>query len=112
MKCQTSFKKNRGFSHSLSYYIVLCLGAALLPFSQGSASAASVTLAWDESNEAACYKIYYGTASNNYSSVVNVGNYVTSHTFADLPNGSTYYFAATAYDASNLESDYSDRNNL
>ncbi len=71
------------------------------------ALAAQVTLAWDASDEAAGYKIYYGTTSNNYSSVVDVGN-TTSYTFTDLPNGSTYYFAATAYDASNLESDYSD----
>ena len=76
-------------------------------FPQGRADAAQVTLAWDESNGAAGYKIYSGTTSNSYTWVVDVGN-TTSYTTANLTDGYTYYFAATAYDASSLESDYSD----
>ena len=75
-------------------------------FPQGRADAAQVTLAWDESSGAAGYKIYSGTTSNNYTWVVDVGN-MTSYTTANLTDGYTYYFAATAYDASSLESDYS-----
>ncbi|MEW6214947.1 MAG: MopE-related protein [Nitrospirota bacterium] len=52
------------------------------------------------------YKVYYGTASGNYSEVVNVGR-VTSHTINNLTNGATYYFAATAYDIAGNESEYS-----
>ena len=74
---------------------------------QERANAAQITLAWDESDGAAGYKIYSGTESNNYTWVVDVGN-TTSYTTANLTDGYTYYFAATAYDASGLESDYSD----
>ncbi len=74
---------------------------------QERASAAQITLAWDESDGAAGYKIYSGTESNNYTWVVDVGNTI-SYTTANLTDGYTYYFAATAYDASGLESDYSD----
>ena len=74
---------------------------------QERANAAQVTLAWDESDGAAGYKIYSGTTSNSYTWVVDVGN-VTSYTTENLTDGYTYYFAATAYDESGLESDYSD----
>jgi hypothetical protein len=79
---------------------------ASLLISPSSTDAAQVTLAWDASDEATGYKIYYGLASNQYTSVVDVGNDLT-YTFTDLHDGDTYYFAATAYDASHLESDYS-----
>lgn len=72
------------------------------------ASPAQVTLAWDQSNEAAGYKIYWGTSSNNYNWVIDVGNDLTvTLTDNQLPNGPTYYFVATAYDLFKWESDYS-----
>ena len=78
------------------------------------AGTGQVTLAWDMNNEpnVAGYKIYYGKASRNYDWFIDVGN-VTQVTITDLPNGSTYYFAATAYDNSNppIESTYSDEVN-
>jgi hypothetical protein len=106
MNYHASFKNNKGFSSFLFVGFWCLIFAASLLISQGSAYAAQVTLAWDASDEAAGYKIYYGTTSNSYSSVVDVGNDLT-YTFTDLPDGNTYYFAATAYDASYLESDYS-----
>ncbi len=51
------------------------------------------------------YKIYYGTSSGNYTTILNVGN-VTTYTISNLTPG-TYYFAVTAYDTQNLESTYS-----
>jgi hypothetical protein len=84
---------------ALVFVLFLILG-------QVSSYADQITLAWNASDGAAGYKIYYGTTSKNYTSVVDVGNNLT-YSFADLPNGSTYYFAATAYDVSHLESDYS-----
>lgn len=68
--------------------------------------AASVSLAWDPNSETnlAGYVIYYGTASGQYSNSNNVGN-VTNTTVSGLLEGVTYYFVATAYDASGLESD-------
>lgn len=52
------------------------------------------------------YKVYYGTATGNYSAVLNVGN--TTVAALTLPQcGVTTYFAATAYDLGGIESSYS-----
>jgi hypothetical protein len=58
------------------------------------------------------YKIYYGTASGNYTGSINVvGKNSTSMPAATLvsavPAPGTYYIAVTAYDSSGIESDYS-----
>ena len=104
-QCQTfSFKKNRGRNPFVIGLWCLILGLSM-PFSQGRATAAQVTLAWDVSYGASGYKIYYGTESDNYSWFVDVRN-VTGYSFACLPNGYVY-FAATAYDGSGSESDFS-----
>jgi hypothetical protein len=73
------------------------------------AYSAEVMLAWDPNDEddLAGYKIYYGTSSGNYSTSVDVGN-TTEYTITGLNDGVTYYFAATAYDTSDNESDYSE----
>jgi hypothetical protein len=72
------------------------------------ARAEQVTLAWDANTESdlAGYKLHYGTAGNSYSVHIDVKN-VTTYTVAGLTAGQTYYFAATAYDASGNESGYS-----
>jgi hypothetical protein len=69
----------------------------------------SITLAWDPNTEPDLqgYKIHYGPTRGNYTNTVNVGN-VTNYTVAGLPAGSTFVFVATAYNTSNLESDYSE----
>jgi hypothetical protein len=103
---KTYSKKNRVI---YPFFIIGCfclvLGLSLLIFPV-NIHAVTVTLAWDNSSGATGYKIYSGTTSNSYSWVTDVGN-VTSYTTADLANGYTYYFAATAYDASRVESGYS-----
>ena len=68
----------------------------------------SVTLAWDRSPDADVtgYRLYYGVASGAYTNVTDVGN-VDTATLGGLKAGVTYYFAATAYDGSGLESDFS-----
>jgi hypothetical protein len=65
-------------------------------------------LIWNPNTETdlAGYKIYYGTASGQYVSVLDVGNQ-TSYTLAGLQTGQTYYISATAYNASGLESGHS-----
>ena len=66
----------------------------------------SVSLEWDAANPSPSgYRIYVGIAAGTYLGYVNVG-LVTSTTVTGLADG-TYYFAATAYDASNNESTYS-----
>ena len=72
------------------------------------ASAADVTLAWDsnQENDVAGYRLHYGTSSGNYTQNIDVGN-ITEHTLTGLQDGTTYYFAVTAYDLDNYESGYS-----
>ena len=72
------------------------------------AGAAQVSLAWEESTgpDVAGYKIHYGNYSGNYQYTVDLGN-VTSCTISALIEGTTYYFAATAYNTEQQESDYS-----
>jgi hypothetical protein len=69
----------------------------------------SVTLNWDPNSatNVAGYKIYFGTASQNYSQVVTVGN-VTIATISALTAGQTYYYAATTVDQAGNESTFSD----
>lgn len=87
--------------------LLLLVGLVVL-FVGVPAKAAQVSLAWDRNTESdvAGYKIYYGTGSRVYNWFFDVGN-VTTHTVTGLADGSTYYFAATAYDTSNIESTYS-----
>ena len=70
--------------------------------------AASVTLAWDRNSDPniAGYKVYYGPSSGAYPSVIDAGN-VTQQVVNNLQEGMTYYFAATAYNASGVESEFS-----
>jgi hypothetical protein len=72
-----------------------------------SCFAADINLAWDANAEAdlAGYRVYVGTASGTYGSPVDIGN-VTAYTVTGLGPG-TYYFAVTAYNASGLESGFS-----
>ena len=89
---------------NLMFFSVLLLALLISVW----ARAEQATLAWDANTESdlAGYKIHYGTASNSYSVHIDVNN-VTTYTVAGLTAGQTYYFAATAYDASGNESGYS-----
>lgn len=93
---------------TLSLYSLVSLNATIL-------TAGVATLSWNPPTtnvdgtvltDLAGYKIRYGTASGNYSQTIDVGN-VTTYTVPSLVDGSTYYFAVTAYDTSGNESGYS-----
>ena len=86
---------------------ILLLGLALI-VPAGTGHAAQVTLAWDRNAESdiAGYRVYYGTGSRAYNLFFDVGN-ATTYSVTGLTDGRTYYFAATAYDSSGLESVYS-----
>jgi hypothetical protein len=66
------------------------------------------TVAWNPSTSSgiAGYHLYYGGVSHNYTNMVDVGN-ATNATITGLTTGAVYYFAVTAYNASGLESAYS-----
>jgi len=71
--------------------------------------AGSVTISWDPNTEAdlAGYRVYYGTESRNYQVNVDVG-LDTFKVIENLQTGIRYYFAVTAYDTANNESDFSE----
>lgn len=81
------------------------LGALLLSASPSQAQTA--TLAWDAVPDSSVtgYRVYYGTQSHVYPSIVDVGN-VTTHTVGGLDLSKDYYFAVQAY-ADNLASELS-----
>ena len=63
-------------------------------------AATSVALAWNASTSTGVtgYKIYVGMSSGKYGTGIVVGNVLT-YTVTGLAKGVTYYFAATAYNA-------------
>jgi len=57
----------------------------------------SVTLAWNANSETnlSGYRLYYGTSSRGYQTNGTTTN--TTFTVTNLVNGTTYYFAVTAF---------------
>jgi hypothetical protein len=94
-------------------FLAMIFGFCLAP---AMGFAQNVTLAWDPSvsSDVAGYKLYYQAGSADLPmegiealegpSPINVGD-VTTFTLTGLPEGSVYYFRATAYNSANLESD-------
>jgi hypothetical protein len=68
----------------------------------------SVTLAWNQSTDPTVvgYNVYYGGASGTYTNMINAGN-VTNEAISGLTPGTTYYFAATTYNSSDVQSHFS-----
>jgi len=71
------------------------------------AAGQKVSFSWAPNSEPdlAGYRLYYGTASHNYTQVLNVGN-TNRATVSNLVAGATYYFALRAYDILGLESGF------
>jgi hypothetical protein len=76
-----------------------------------SVNSAEIGITWEPNKEQdlSGYKLYYGTASREYSYVETFDN-ATSHSvsFGDNATGRTYYAALKAYDTSGNESAFSD----
>ena len=81
--------------------------------------AESVSLSWDAPTtnaddtpltDLAGYNIYQGTETDVYGSPVDVGN-TLCYVVTGLTVGLTYYFAATAYDVYDNESNFSNEVN-
>lgn len=78
-------------------------------------NASEVALAWDSPtnningsvlSDLAGYKLYCGTSSRSYSTVLDLGN-TNACKVADLSQGLTYYFAVTVSLRNDVQSDYS-----
>ena len=90
-----------------TWIINLAAWVAVMLAGVGSARGETVTLAWDASasTNVAGYRVYYGTNSRAYFCVTNAGLVLTQA--VALPHRGRWFFAATAYDANGLESDFS-----
>jgi hypothetical protein len=71
-------------------------------------STQSVRLTWNASAGSGIvgYNIFFGTASGDYNSSIQVGG-VTDAVVSNLTDGVTYYFALSAYDTSGIQSELS-----
>jgi hypothetical protein len=89
--------------------LALFIPFACIHFAGYPALCAQVTVAWDENTESdvAGYRVHYGTSSGGYNQSLDAGAF-TSCVISGLDEGITYYFAATAYDSQDNESDYSE----
>ena len=78
-------------------------GASEIIFS--SQDATSVSLAWTPNSEPNLggYRLYYGTASGNYTDNLDVGN-VTTATISNLTASTQYFIVLTAYNLAGIES--------
>ena len=84
--------------------LILILFILLFSF---PAFGADVTLQWDANTEPdlAGYKVYYGTMSGEYGNPIILDT-VTEYTM-HIPDSIMYFFAVTAFDTEQLESDFS-----
>jgi fibronectin type 3 domain-containing protein len=96
-----------GRARNAARTLLLLTGLWALPPLSSMASP-SITLAWDPSTgtNVAGYHVYCGGSSGNYTNTIDAGDNTTA-TVTNLTLGATYYFAATAYDSSGLESAFS-----
>ena len=87
--------------------------------SGGEAATGVATLSWDVPatntdgtplTDLAGFKVYFGTSSGNYTTVINVGN-VTAYVVSNLASG-TYYFTVTSYSFPGYESDFSNEGSI
>ena len=85
------------------------LGAMFLFMPMASYGSRSAVLSWMPSPDAHVvgYNVYYGTASGHYTQFMPAGT-ATAVTIHGLMEGTTYYFAVTAYNGAGLESAPSD----
>ncbi|MFB3924520.1 MAG: CFI-box-CTERM domain-containing protein [Syntrophales bacterium] len=88
--------------------LILVVFALIILFTAKWLYGADIKLAWDPVTEAdvSGYRIYYGTSSGHYTSIIDAGNQ-PSCVVTGLDSTVTYYFAATAYDQSGNESGFS-----
>ena len=103
-KQKQSFQPYNKKSHLFIFFQLILVITAVFSISQIS-HAAEVNLAWDSSDQATGYILYYGLESRNYEYMIDVGDNV-QHTVTNLSENQLYYFAVTSYNESG-ESEFS-----
>lgn len=99
----------------------MCCIAFVAMLSAIQVEAAEIPLSWTFAStnmngtpltDLAGAKVYYGTSSSNYISVIDVPGgepgEIGTYTVSNLTDGVTYYFNGTAYNTAGLESDFCD----
>ena len=68
-----------------------------------------VRIEWNANTETDLvgYRVYYGNASKNYNQIIEIG-VATTYTTPVLTEGLTYFFAISAYDTADNESEFTD----
>ncbi|MGH7953509.1 MAG: fibronectin type III domain-containing protein [Limisphaerales bacterium] len=99
------FQRQNDSGKRLAKFLAGLLAVAVF---SAAIDAYGVTITWDPNSDGNVtgYRLYYGIASHSYANRIDVGN-ATTTTISNLTSGVTYYFAATAYNSSGLESDFS-----
>jgi len=95
-----------GFARVLGVFLSFAFLCSALHQAQG------VTLFWDRAESHTnlpAFVVNYGVTSGSYTGQVSVASSQTSATVNNLTPGLTYYFAVTAKDTSNVESDPSNQ---
>src|SRR4051812_16125299 len=97
-----------GFGRLNAIFIALMYGLSLV----SACFAQNVKLAWDPNHESdlAGYRVYVGITTRKYSTNYFAGN-ITNYTVTNLTVGTKYFFAVTAVNKADLESDYSNEVN-
>src|SRR3954465_12172061 len=95
------------FGRGARYLIVFLATFYFLSPARG----AQVRLRWDPSPgpDVIGYKLYRGTAPNTFTSSIRFSATTTNTLVTNLVEGAFYYFAVTAVDNYELESDYSNQ---
>lgn len=91
-----------------SAFVVLSLLTLCMVMAATSPTHKTVIVAWDasQSTNVVGYKFYHGITSGVYTNTNNVGNRLICTNF-NLIRGQRYYFAATAYTSSGIDSVFS-----
>ena len=86
---------------------LICILGSIL-FSLPATALTSLSVTWNQSTNINVkgYKVYFGSASQQYTSTIDAGN-ATNVSISGITPGKTYYFSATSYNAAGLESAFS-----
>src|SRR5262245_15408551 len=99
---RTTTKKSNRLHTRPVLFILALFQLALLPAN----ALQTISVAWAPSPDpcVAGYNVYYGRISRSYTNKISVGN-ITNCSVGGMIEGSTYFFAATAFTSDGLESE-------